>query len=135
MPRRVVFACVACLVALLLTTAWSRAVHAAAPFCDVRAVSNSAPPPVLPVADVRLEEAATFLWLACGQLRAQTLVQGGIQTPGEPLPPPAPSADGELGLVQSGALPGRCPIARVPVEVARSKGPSGFRTQVFRPPR
>jgi hypothetical protein len=126
MLRWVVWA--SCLAVVLLG---AKAARAAAPMCDERGASAIAPPPVLPVRDVRLEAGLPL----------------GCQTPLTVKTAPAgPSARGQA--VVAGESPNEAWVKPVPTKVSRLSparvpggvvvslpASAGYRRGVFRPPR
>jgi hypothetical protein len=118
---------VTCLCGVLLS---AKAARAAAPMCDDRGASAIAPPPVLPIRDVKLEAGVPF----------------GCATPLVSVAPAGPSARGqavvtgesfdEAWMKPAPTKVSRFSTPRVPAGVVVSLPPSaGYRRGVFRPPR
>jgi hypothetical protein len=111
----------------------ARPARAAAPICDERGMSAIAPPPVLPVADVRLESAPSGP--VC--LEADLGLDGvAVAIDGVPVPPhdPPTPIDGAMAssMTQLARFRGEA-LPREADEAAPVR--SGFARGVFHPPR
>lgn len=112
----------------------ARPAMAAAPICDDRGMSAIAPPPVLPIADVRLESAPAGP--LC--LEADFALDGfAVATDGAPAPPPDAPA-----IVEGAAItPTRSDLVRFRGELLPRAAAEtteirpGFPQNVFHPPR
>lgn len=121
---------VACALVALVA---ARPARAAAPICDERGMSAIAPPPVLPVADVRFESAPAGP--VC--LEADLALEGvAVATDGAPAPAQeAPTiVEGALAASTKGLARFRGdPLPRPAAETTEIR--SGFARGVFHPPR
>jgi hypothetical protein len=119
---------VSCLAGILLG---ARAARAAAPMCDDRGASAIAPPPVLPVRDIKLEAGVP---LGCETPLTVTIAPLGPSARGQAVV--AGESFDEAWMKPVPTKVSRLTSARVPAGVVVSLPPSaGYRRGVFRPPR
>jgi hypothetical protein len=131
MPSRLFFQRLLFSVCLALALFGTRAAWAAAPICDERGASAIAPPPVLPIRDVRLEPSSPLACLELDDVDGPAFVTRDASR--------IPTADGvaaDAWIVPpvSPPLPVPSTIAAVDRDVTGAL-PLGHRSSVFRPPR
>lgn len=108
-----------------------------APFCDITASSDDAPPPLMPVADIRFEaDRDVFVWTWCAGAMGEAVTEARSQTSNPGLAPTQSSGAPEFGVVW-GAAPhvAQGTSQRMLIELPRQRGPSGYAPSVYRPPR
>ena len=121
----------------LLVVICARSAYAYAPFCDIRGMSDDAPPPTLPVADIRFEaDRDVVVWTWCLGLQGEAMSESRTHTSGSNISGVEPQSLLDLGLVASPVLSHPLLGARHPAHWATNPtGPAGFPTSVYRPPR
>jgi len=108
-----------------------------APFCNVTGASEDAPPPILPVADIRFEvDRDVFLWTWCHGIRGEAVTEARSLSHQNRVMPTDTAAWPDAGAFQPVLwISGRREASRVAFELSRTAGPLGFAPQVYRPPR
>jgi hypothetical protein len=125
-----------CLATLAVVIGAARSASADGPFCDLSASTNFAPPPLMPIRDVRFEVDTAPLFMEwCQRVLAQLTPVERNHVP-KRLSPNALTSAPDAGVISDKTLlPRRRRATRVGSAHTRSKGPSGFRSSVYRPPR
>jgi hypothetical protein len=117
---------------LALALFGARSAEAAAPICDERGASAIAPPPVLPIRDVRAEAAPPPI---CPDFETDT--DGAAFVPGGSRPIPTPDSAAVDAWIATG--PANLPRAAASLSLTLRSAPlalaPGHRPSVFRPPR
>jgi hypothetical protein len=112
----------------------ARSARAAAPMCDETASSRIAPPPVLPIRDVKLEAGYPCDAFPIGSVPVAVVPVG-------PRAPASPAVNSDAAAIEVWARPSEVPILR-PTGMRTRLRPDGsvhakpgFSLGVFRPPR
>ena len=115
----------------------ARTASADAPFCDPSATTGFAPPPLMPVRDVRFEVDTAPLFMEwCQRVLAVQLTPAERNHLPKRLAPNALTPGADAGVILGTLrLPRRFRATRVASSSTRSKGPTGFHPSVYRPPR
>ena len=124
-------------VVVLLALVCSRSAMAYAPFCDITATSQDAPPPILPVADIRFEaDRDVFLWTWYRGEMGDAITEARSHTSSPGLTPAHAASSVDVGVL-SRATAHVPPSGSQPMcwEQARRCGPNGYAPSVYRPPR